>query len=296
VRRHELTDAEWARIAPLLPPQQTAGTHFKDHRLILNGMLYRHATGIGWRDLPERYGPWSTVASRFRRWTREGLWDRVEEALQRDLDAAGQIAWDLWCIDGSSVRAHRHAAGARGKRRPAKRPPPGEPADHALGRSRGGFMTKLHLVTDGTGLPLAIALSAGQAHESKFVDSVLNAVHIPRCGTGRRRCRPRALAGDKGYSYPHIRRWLRRHHMRAVIPERDDQREQRAHRPGRKPSFDRAAYRRRHIIENCVGWMKEARGVATRYEKLAIHYLGVLKLAIIRRLLKRLHAPLSHRP
>jgi transposase len=82
--------------------------------------------------------------------------------------------------------------------------------------------------------------------------------------------------------------------VRAVIPERADQLEQRAHRPGRKPAFDRAAYRRRGAIECCVGWLKEARGVATRYEKLAIHYLGVLKLAMIRKLLKRLLAPLSH--
>lgn len=118
--RHELTEAEWARIAPLLPAQATAGTHYKDHRTVLNGMLFRHATGCAWRDLPERFGPWSTVASRFRRWTREGPWDRVVQALQRDLDAAGRIDWALWCIDGSSVRAHRVAAGAGGKR---ARPP-----------------------------------------------------------------------------------------------------------------------------------------------------------------------------
>ena len=70
--RHELSEAEWARIAPLLPPQQTRGTYCRDHRTVLNGMLYRHATGCQWRDLPDRYGPWSTVHSRFRRWTREG--------------------------------------------------------------------------------------------------------------------------------------------------------------------------------------------------------------------------------
>lgn len=114
--RHELTEAEWARIAPLLPARATAGTHYKDHRLVLNGMLYRHATGCPWRDLPERYGPWPTVYARFRRWTREGLWDRIVQRLQRDLDAAGRLDWQLWCIDGSSVRAHRVAAGAGGKR------------------------------------------------------------------------------------------------------------------------------------------------------------------------------------
>jgi hypothetical protein len=94
-----------------------------------------------------------------------------------------------------------------------------------------------------------------QAHECKYIEPVLNAVRIPRHGGGGRR-RPRTLAGDKGYSYPHIRRWLRGHHLQGVIPERDDQRKQRADRPGRKPSFDRAAYRSRHIIENCVGWIK----------------------------------------
>lgn len=139
-----------------------------------------------------------------------------------------------------------------------------------------------------------MALSAGQAHESKYVEPVLDAVRIRRAAPGRPRRRPEALAGDKGYSYPRIRQWLRRHRVRAVIPERRDQIERRAHRPGRKPGFDRTAYRRRSVIECCVGWLKEARGVATRYEKLAMHYLAVLKLAIIRKLMKRLLEPLAH--
>ena len=121
-RRHELSDEEWARIAPLLPPRPTKGTYYKDHRVVLNGMLHRLATGCAWRDLPERYGPWPTVASRQRRWTREGLWDRLLRALARDLDAAGQIDWELWCLDGTSVRAHRAAAGAGEKHGRAPRP------------------------------------------------------------------------------------------------------------------------------------------------------------------------------
>ncbi len=146
-------------------------------------------------------------------------------------------------------------------------------------------------MTDGRGLPLAVALSAGQAHESQHAVRVLDAVRVPRRRPGRPRRRPAALAGDKGYSYPAIRAWLRRHGIRAVIPERADQARHRARRPGRRPAFDRAAYRRRSAIECTVGALKEARAVATRYEKLAIHYLALVQISMIRLLVKRLDAP-----
>lgn len=179
---------------------------------------------------------------------------------------------------------------ARTKPPPAggKNLPPGEPADHALGRSRGGFGTKLHLISDGHGLPLAIQASAGQAHESCYVRPLLQHVRIPQ-PCGRPRSRPRFLAGDKGYSYAPVRRWLHAHHIRAVIPRRSDQ----LHRRGRPVQFDRAAYRRRSVIECCMGWLKERRRVATRFEKLALHFLGVLKIAMIE---KHLNAALSDRP
>lgn len=150
---------------------------------------------------------------------------------------------------------------------------PHEPLDHALGRSRGGFGTKLHLVTDGHGLPLAVVVSPGQAHESQFVAPVLDAVRIARVGPGRPRQRPEAIAGDKGYSYGSIRRWLAQHHIHAVIPTKSNQPTQ--------PDFDAVAYRQRHVIECTVGLLKEARRIATRYEKLAIHFLGVLKLGML---------------
>ena len=106
-----------------------------------------------------------------------------------------------------------------------------------------------------------------------------------------------ALAGDKGYSYPTIRRWLRRHGVRAVIPERRDQVHRRAHRPGRKPTvLDRAAYRRRSAIECTIGALKEARAVATRYEKLAIHYRAQVQLSMIRFLVRRLERPCHTKP
>jgi transposase len=146
-----------------------------------------------------------------------------------------------------------------------------------LGRSRGGYGTKIHLVVDGGGVPLAAVITAGQAHESKHVATVLEGVRLPG-HQGRPRTRPEQLAGDKAYSYPGVRAYLRRRGIRAVIPTRQDQRV--------NPHFDRTTYRRRNVIERCVGWLKENRRLATRYEKLAVNYLAVVKLAMIRRCLR----------
>src|SRR5215210_7947705 len=112
-RRHELTNDQWARLAPLLPKRARVGRPPKDHRLILNALYWLLRTGAPWRDLPERYGPWQTVYSRFRRWRLAGVWDRVLAALQAEADAAGRLDWSLHFIDGTVIRAHPHAAGAR---------------------------------------------------------------------------------------------------------------------------------------------------------------------------------------
>jgi transposase len=164
-------------------------------------------------------------------------------------------------------------------RRLLKKKVAGEPADHALGRSRGGFGTKIHLATDGQGLPLAAEVSAGQRHESLYAEPVLEAVRIRR-RNGRVRTRPQAVAGDKGYSYARVRRYLRRRKIRAVIPTRTDQR--------RRPGFDKDAYRRRNVVERCISWLKESRAVATRFDKLAVNYLATVKLAILQRYLRKL--------
>jgi transposase len=120
--RGELTTAQWERLRPLLPPEQPrTGRPNMDHRRILNGILWKLRTGAPWRDLPERYGPWATVYSRFWRWQRAGLWDRVFAAVQRQADAAGQVDWEVHFVDGTIVRAHQHAAGAKGGTRKRRR-------------------------------------------------------------------------------------------------------------------------------------------------------------------------------
>lgn len=128
-------------------------------------------------------------------------------------------------------------------------------------------------MTDGRGTPLGALVTAGQSHESKSFEPLMDTVDI------RRRRRPDAVAGDKGYSYPRVRAWLARRGIETVIPTRSDQPRER---------LDRRKYRGRNVVERCIGWLKESRRVATRYEKLATHFLSMVKLAMIQRCLRLL--------
>jgi transposase len=188
----------------------------------------------------------------------------VLSVLQRDADLAGQIDWGTHYVDGTVVRAHQHAAGAVGGQE-----------HEALGRSRGGFSTKVHVRAEGGGKPLAFVLSGGERHESLYVEALLARGRVRRAGRGRPRGRPERLVGDKGYSYPTVRRLLARRGIRAVIPRRRDQ------RPGdrRDRPFDRAAYRDRNRVERLISRLKQYRRIATRYEKRARHYAAMLTLA-----------------
>ena len=133
-RRFELTDQEWARLAPLLPAlTPKRGGRWRDHRQVLNGILFRVRTGVPWRDLPERYGPWETVYKRFARWQTDGTWARLQATLQAQADAAGELDWDAQ-IDSTIVRAHQHAAGARkGGSRPTTQRAGRRSGGHAAG-------------------------------------------------------------------------------------------------------------------------------------------------------------------
>ena len=118
VERGELTDAAWRVIAPLLPRSAgRRGGQWRDHRTVINGILWKLRTGAPWRDLPERYGPWQTCADRLYRWRRDGTWDRMLAQAQTRSDAAGEVVWKV-SVDSSIARAHQHASGAR--RRPSQ--------------------------------------------------------------------------------------------------------------------------------------------------------------------------------
>ena len=115
MRRYELHEAAWRRRAPLLPPERPrrGGRPPLDRRRTVNGILWILRTGSPWRDLPERYGPWSSAANTFYRWRAAGVWERVLAELQREADATGALDWTLHHVDSTIVRAHQHAAGAR---------------------------------------------------------------------------------------------------------------------------------------------------------------------------------------
>lgn len=159
-----------------------------------------------------------------------------------------------------------------------------EPGHHALGRSVGGFSTKIHLLTDANGVPLDAIVTPGATHESTQVEVIMDQVAIVRA-SGRVRRRPRRLAADKAYDAQRIRRWLRQRGIRPVIPPRH---RAGARKRGRPIGYDAVAYRRRSATEQAIGWLKECRAVATRYEKLALNYLGLVKLAMIKRYLRLL--------
>jgi transposase len=158
-----------------------------------------------------------------------------------------------------------------------------EPQDHALGRSRGGFGTKTHFVCDSHGIILAVWVTGGQRHESKGFEPVMARAARPR-RAGRSRW-PDQGVGDKGYSYPQVRRWLQQHHLEAVIPTRKDH--------PRQADFDRESYRRRNIVERAVGWFKWCRALAFRFDKLAVNYVALWIIANIQFLLRKYPEPLG---
>ncbi|MFD4764351.1 IS5 family transposase [Streptomyces sp. NPDC058439] len=301
--RGDLTDAEWERLRPFLPVSNRRCGRWRDHRQVIDGILHRVRTGVQWRDLPERFGPWKTVYERHRLWSADGTWERLLQQVQAEADAAGEIDWDI-SVDSTIVRAHQHAAGARIDPPPARtkgghdgrtpgrdtmaepcRPPGGGGAGgEGLGRSRGGFTTKLHLSTDGRCRPLSLIVTPGQRADCTQFKPVLEKIRVPRPGPGRPRKKPDSLAADKAYSNGPVRDYLRQRGIRHAIPEKTDSqaaRLRKGSRGGRPPGFDEERYKKRNTVERAINKLKHARAVATRYDKRGYVYLGTATAAAL---------------
>ncbi|MZE50822.1 IS5 family transposase [Streptomyces sp. SID5770] len=286
--RGDLTNREWSLLNPHLPLPGGRGGRWNDHRTVLNGILFRVRTGVPWRDLPERYGSWKTVYERHRRWSADGTWDRLLQAVQAEADLAGRIDWGMVGVDSTSCRAHQHAAGARKTRPrvPKKRTTPRHHRpDEGLGRSRGGLTSKIHLAGEGGCRPMALLITPGQWGDAPQMIDVLDRIRVPRRLGGRPRTRPGHVSGDKAYSSRRNRRYLRRRRIKHTIPEPKDQRANRRRKGsagGRPAGFDRGHYRRRNEVERTINRLKNSRAVATRYDKRAYVFHGTVTAAAVR--------------
>ncbi|WP_093878422.1 IS5 family transposase [Streptomyces sp. TLI_105] len=286
--RGDLTNDEWAQLAPHLPKTGCRGGRWTDHRMVINGILFRVRTGVPWRDLPERFGNWKTLYERHRRWSADGTWERILQTVQAEADSQGRIDWSMVGVDSTSCRAHQHAAGAprRTPRIPKRRSTPRQHRpDEGLGRSRGGLTSKIHLAGEGGRRPLAMLITPGQWGDSPQLIPVLERIRVKRPSGGHPRTRPGHLGGDKAYSSRRNRRYLRRRQIKHTIPEPKDQRanrRRRGSRGGRPAGFDKEMYRRRNEVERTINRLKHSRAVATRYDKRAYVFHGTVTVASIR--------------
>jgi transposase len=246
-----LTDAIWDRLAAALsglksragaPPKQT-------DRDFIAAVLFLARTGEPWRDLPERFGKWDAVYQRFRRWEKAGRWRALFERLPEDLQGVHTIFFD-----SSVIRAHPHAAGAPQQR--------GGQEAQALGRSRGGFGTKIHAAAAAERTALAVVLTPGQAGDAPTYPELIAAVPEG--------CPVDAAAADKSYDSDAIRADLKGRGIEPVIPPLACRKE--------AIPYDKKTYRQRNRVERLFNKLKQFRRVATRYDKLDLSFLAFIHL------------------
>jgi transposase len=212
----------------------------KKLRMFLEAIYYMARAGCCWRLLPLYYGNWRSVHKRFKKWSMRGIWEKLFEYFQKDPD----LEWIM--MDSTIVRAHASAAGY-GK---------GTQEKEALGRSRGGFSTKIHILTDALGNPLKFILSPGQRHDitkaPQLIANISNAL---------------ALA-DKAYDVDHLIAQLEEQSCKSVIPSRNNRKNPR--------ECDLELYKERNVVERFIGRIKQFRRIFSRYDKAGLSYLSFL--------------------
>ncbi|MBL0406826.1 IS5 family transposase [Microvirga aerilata] len=247
-----LTDAQWAMLEPLVEQCRPKGkTPPNDLRRTVEAILWRHENGAKWRAVPAELGPWWRAAQTFIRWARLGVWERLLNLVQER-----GIQLGMTFLDGTSVRAHQKAAGARRKGGSQAQRDDRE----ALGRSRGGYGTKACVIADALGRAIAFRISPGQAHELPQAVPLLDS--LPGI--------PMWVVGDRGYTSHAFREHVWSMGARPAIPAKSNE------APVACPDW---IYNNRNVVERLWARLKEWRAVATRYEKTASSFMGILCLA-----------------
>jgi transposase len=246
--RLRISDRKWSKILDALTKARESwskrGRPSQNDRNFIEAVLWIHRTGAPWRDLPEEFGPWTTIYNRFNAWSKKLRWKEIFASIKTDVDKK----WHS--IDSTVNRAHQHAAGGVGGAE-----------KHAIGRSVGGVSTKVHLVVDAVGLPVDFCLTPGQRHDSQPALEVL------------RNTSPVQVLADKAYDSEEIRSGLRKRGIASHIPSRAN-----AIRPA---SYDKHLYRARYQVECTFNLLKQSRRFAARYEKNALNYAAIVALACI---------------
>ncbi|WP_228127354.1 IS5 family transposase [Acinetobacter lwoffii] len=236
-----LTDDIWQQI------QDTMRLHgcyrSKNSRNIMEAILWKLHTGATWRDIPQEFCPWQTAYNRFNRWASKGLWNKFF------LDLRGVLDQEWVFIDGSYIRVHQHASGAR------------HGFERAIGQSRGGRTTKIHLATDANGLPIDFKITGGGVHDSQVVKQLIDTVGEATY-----------LIADKGYDAEHIRIYAQNKDMIPIIPMRSNSKRS-------NKEFDKYLYKLRHLVENVFARLKHFRAIVTRFDKLARNYQSMIYIA-----------------
>ena len=241
MKRYELSGAQWRRVGSFLPGRPGwVGVTSKDNRNFVNGVPWELRSGPQWKDLPPGYGNWKTVHKRYTRWARGGIWKRVFQVLLDDPDNRYVM------INSTIVRTHQQAVCGKGG------------VKEAVGRSRGGLSTKIHLVTDAQGQPVRFSLTGGQ--EADAPQAIPLQAGIDTGG----------VIADKGYESNRILSFIQEQREEAMIPPRSNRRD--------PWEYDRQLYRTRNLIERAFNKLKQSRRLATRYDRKSLYYLSALHL------------------
>ena len=230
--RYELTDDEWTAIKPMLPNKPRGVPRVNDRR-VLNGIFWVLRSGAPWRDLPDNFGPYTTCYNRFVRWRRAGVWAKIMNALAGAHDAAVQM------IDTSIVRVHQHGACITRNRR------------QSMGRSRGGLTSKIHALVDTNGLPVRLALTAGEAHDNRLAGKLLSRL---KSGT--------MLLADRGYDADWIRALAASERRLGQYPAKEQSHRADLLQPVSlpRPQLGRAVLQQDQALSPCRNALRQARG------------------------------------